>query len=110
MDMNLHKLREIVKDREAWRVAVHGVRQRVGHDLATEQQQTHVSILYLSSLNSHLPVITITLQYIIPQSFCLSFGSSYSPCKTTNLEEIQLCQLHAYIEATENKQRNRQPC
>ena len=60
MDMNLHKLREIVKDRETWCVAVHGVRQRVGHDLENEQQ-THVSILYLSSLNSHLPVITITL-------------------------------------------------
>ena len=25
MDMNLSKLREIVKDREAWRVVVHGV-------------------------------------------------------------------------------------
>ena len=25
MDMNLSKLREIVKDREAWHVAVHGV-------------------------------------------------------------------------------------
>ena len=24
-DMNLNKLREIVKDREAWRAAVHGV-------------------------------------------------------------------------------------
>ena len=33
MDMNLNKLREIVKDREAWRVAVHGVR----HNWATEQ-------------------------------------------------------------------------
>ena len=30
MDMNLSKLREIVKDREA--------SQRVGHDLVTEQQ------------------------------------------------------------------------
>ena len=25
MDMNLSKLREIVKDRKAWRAAVHGV-------------------------------------------------------------------------------------
>ena len=31
-DTNLGKLREIVRDREAWRAAVHGV--RVGHDLS----------------------------------------------------------------------------
>ena len=38
MDMNMSKLWEIVEDRGAWHAAVHGV-QRVGHDLATEQQQ-----------------------------------------------------------------------
>ena len=37
MDMSLSKLRKIVKDREAWNAAVHGVTKR--HDLATEQQQ-----------------------------------------------------------------------
>ena len=37
MDMSLSKLREIVKDREAWHAEVHGV-ARAGHDLATEQQ------------------------------------------------------------------------
>ena len=35
MDMSLSKLREMVKDREAWRAAVHGV----GHNLAAERRQ-----------------------------------------------------------------------
>ena len=39
MHMNLSKLWKIVKDREDWCAAVHGV-QRVGDDLATEQQTT----------------------------------------------------------------------
>ena len=34
-DMSLVKLREIVKNREAWRAAVHGV----GPNLAAEEQQ-----------------------------------------------------------------------
>ena len=38
MNMNLSKLREMVRDREAWRAAVQGS-QRVGHDWATGQRQ-----------------------------------------------------------------------
>ena len=36
--MDLSKLQGIVKDKEAWCTAVHGL-QRVGHDSATEQQR-----------------------------------------------------------------------
>ena len=38
MDVSVRKLQEIVKDREAWSVAVLWI-TRVRHNLATEQQQ-----------------------------------------------------------------------
>ena len=38
MDMNMSKLWKTAKDGGAWHAAVHGV-ERVGHDLANEQQQ-----------------------------------------------------------------------
>ena len=37
MNMNLGKLQETVRDREAWCAAIHGS-QRVGHDWVTEQR------------------------------------------------------------------------
>ena len=36
--MSLNKLREIVKDREGWNAAVHGITKN-RHNLATEQQR-----------------------------------------------------------------------
>ena len=42
MDMSLSKLQEMVKDREAWHTAVHGL-QRVRNDWVTEQQQKDFS-------------------------------------------------------------------
>ena len=41
MDMNLSKLQEIVKDREAWRAAVHEVVKRVA-TFATERLYNEV--------------------------------------------------------------------
>ena len=38
MDMSLSKLQEMVKDKEDW----HAAALRVGHNLATEQQQTEL--------------------------------------------------------------------
>ena len=42
MDMSLSKLQELVKDREAWRAAVHGIAKQ-WTDLVTERQQIYIT-------------------------------------------------------------------
>ena len=45
MDMSLSKLRETVKDREAWSAVFKGS-QRVRHNLASKQQKQHYYCYY----------------------------------------------------------------
>ena len=85
MEMNLNKLQEIVKDREGWYAAAHGA-QRVGHNLATEQQKQqlfpeyHLNIFaltgmstnmyFLQWLSSFCPAITISTPAFSLKFYC----------------------------------------
>ena len=50
MDMDLSKLRQIVKDRKTWRATVHGVLQRVRRDLTEQQQRSSLIFTALITL------------------------------------------------------------
>ena len=50
MDMNLGKLQEIVRDREAWCAAVPGIAKR--HELAAQQQEV-VFAQYCECIRCH---------------------------------------------------------
>ena len=54
MDMNLNRLPELVMDREAWHVAVHGV-PKIGQDWATELNWTEESESHLVMYDSLQP-------------------------------------------------------
>ena len=58
MDMNLSKLWEIVKDREAWHAVVHGLR-RVRHDQATDCATTNVLFIYLQTIFAEIQVAIV---------------------------------------------------
>ena len=47
MDMSLSKLHEIVKDKEAWRVAVHDLESEQQHDIYIYTHRHTLLILYI---------------------------------------------------------------
>ena len=65
--MSLSKLLEIVKDREAWRAAVHGS-QRVRQDWATEQQHTLWNTSSSHTIIASFPTVETTFRVFQWQS------------------------------------------
>ena len=70
MDMNLSKLWEIVKDREAWSAIAESELQRVRHGLSTEQQQQIAILLSKGARQSHplFPYYSMSVQCMY--NFC----------------------------------------
>ena len=61
MDMNLGKLRELVRDREAWRAAVQRVAKR-GSDWVAEQQQQEELYVTNGRVQRRLQKVTFLLK------------------------------------------------
>ena len=72
--MNLSKLWETVKDREAWGAAVHGV-TKCWQDSATEKQQCIVSC--------HLQTVTLLHLFLFVLVFLFSFSSLVAVARTS---------------------------
>ena len=79
MDMSVSKLQKMVKDREAWRPAIHGS-QRVRHDWATEQHthpytvSSHLCVQDESTIDSHNPISYLFYYWLL--IFSWQTGSS----------------------------------
>ena len=68
MNMNLKKIREIVKDREAWQTVVRGV-ERVRQDLETKPQQQCIQYILKVKLTKHKVTDKTCLGYIEKKEF-----------------------------------------
>ena len=68
MDMSLSKLQEMVKDRETWRAAIHGI-WRVRQDWATEQKMKLKSSRQQLTLNPHIKKLQKSIVLHIKPSF-----------------------------------------
>ena len=76
-DMNLSKLQDIVKGREAWPIAVHGVNKELY--LVTEQHSLSISVSSTSILG--LPPCTTLHSYFLSHFLTLGF-----PCGSAGKE------------------------
>ena len=61
MDMNLRKLWEMVRDREAWHAAVHGVTM----DMTEQPNDNHNNECVALDIFSHLPVFVSNRHHVI---------------------------------------------
>ena len=69
VDMSLSKLRMIVKNRETWCAAVHGL-QRTGHNLMTEKPQ----LIWSSYLRKSFPLAFVF--FLVPSQSLPSFATT----------------------------------
>ena len=72
MDMSLSKRQEMVKGREAWHAVVHGVSQRVRHDLATEQQPILENVAPCNIVPQETEMLNRELKQLQTFSWCSS--------------------------------------
>ena len=80
--MNLSKLLETVKDKEAWPAAIHEV-SKVGYDLATEQQQQ-------GSLTCNKMIILLTAKDVFLFKLVLKALES---CRDIRVWESQILEM-----------------
>ena len=81
VDMSLHKLREIVKDREAWRATVHGVQRetQLGNWTATKRaEEDENTSLFCPNSYAFLPLYSFLLWIIlVNNSYVSSWTTSF---------------------------------